>query len=284
MADDDIRPTVVVEVPDRQAAADMTRLKIGPSPPGDLAELASPAVLFISHNHRTLGNGRPDWIANNVAVCNRQVFPTVVVEVNESGPESHVLLAKPANPARRRVVVKPSIPRIFVKGVKFTLEVGDPNRRSARTIEIGGVHSHAAVEHPVLVHGDAGGHTTLLESHAAAIEVQKVVAGIVRNVDVGPPIQIEIGDLHAKALAIGPQWDIERHVLKRSLARIAVETMLERGESLRRADVARHVSTDARTRRVVGERPVDIETDVKVGESVAIQVAPGGACAPPIIG
>ena len=55
-------------------------------------------------------------------------------------------------------------------------------------------------------------------------------------------------------------------------------------EHLRRADIVRHVRRIALAKRMVGERPVDVLAQIEVGIAVAVQVCPGGAGAPEVMG
>src|SRR5271166_1720793 len=91
MTDDQVGPTVVVQVADGQTASLMLGLKIRPSLPSLIAKLHAPLVLWITLVAQQQGQ-LPDLgargVANNVSIGNDNIFPAVVIEVEETCPEA----------------------------------------------------------------------------------------------------------------------------------------------------------------------------------------------------
>src|SRR5207237_8388028 len=106
--------------------------------------------------------------------------------------------------------------------------------------------------------------------------------------NVRPAIAIYIRHDHAQALAVilvralAAQPGFLADIGKGAVAIVAIELVGQGREVAGRTDVARFVvETDAG--RVVREGPADIVTDVEVGITIAVQVAPGITGAPRIV-
>src|SRR5438128_5782837 len=69
-----------------------------------------------------------------------------------------------------------------------------------------------------------------------------------------------------------------------AVAIVAIQGVRQGLKPLGRANVPRARDAEALARRVVAEGPVDVMTDIKIGKAVAVEVAPGGACAPQVVG
>src|SRR5262245_25009330 len=116
-----------------------------------------------------------------------------------------------------------------------------------------------------------------------SIEIEKVVRGVVADVDVGLAVTVDIDNEDAQPLAVVAQAGLLAHIAERAVAVIAKEAMRQGAESFRRANVAA-TAIIAIGGMVFFEGPVDILADVQIGVAVAIEVGPGGAGGPQAFG
>src|SRR5262249_7938619 len=149
------------------AAPEMSGLKIGTGLRGNIAKTP---VAQVAQENRSLSLVAAPRMVDDVAVGNDQVQPTVVVDVEEAGPETDVLLAEGRNARRLSAVTKiltTLFDHILVKGVQFALVVRYPDGREAAAVVIVGIHTHAAVGCPAAVPGYSHLHANFVEAELA---------------------------------------------------------------------------------------------------------------------
>src|SRR5437773_7517323 len=105
MVDNDVGPTVVVEIGDGEAAAAVLGLEVRPALGRDVREFA---VAFVFEQDWKLGPGAAGRMADDMAVGKDEVLPAVVVEIDEAGAETDVFRADGGDAGRRRGVQKGS--------------------------------------------------------------------------------------------------------------------------------------------------------------------------------
>src|SRR4051794_17555584 len=172
-----------------------------------------------------------------MAIDDEEIFPAVVVDINEAGAKADILSAQRGNASRAGLIAEDFFAEVLVKGVEFILEVGDEEGRASRSVEITGVHSHAAVVIPDFIAGDTGVGAFFFEL-AAAIEVEMVFRSIVGNVDIRSAVAVQVGQNHAEATAVAAQVVVFGHIAKGAVPIIAIESVSERLETLRRTEIA----------------------------------------------
>lgn len=104
------------------------------------------------------------------------------------------------------------------------------------------------------------------ELASAFVPIQQVRSVVVGDVNVGPAIGVQIGDRHAESFARSERYGC-RNVLE-AFARIAIQRMRQRFETLGRADVAFPGRPVTRTNRIVVLRPIKITAHIEIQSAV----------------
>src|SRR5439155_12170193 len=100
---------------------------------------------LVPQQHRALPNTGTRREANYMAIGNDQIWVAVIVDVEESGPETDVRLADGRDSGGRRAEKKHPFAEVAVKRVHLVFVVGTPQRRPAAAVVVRGVGAHAAV-------------------------------------------------------------------------------------------------------------------------------------------
>jgi hypothetical protein len=149
-------------------------------------------------------------------------------------------------------------------------------------VKVADVQSHAAVVTPSVVDRHAGDHPAFFEFSAAPIHVQMVVPVVIRDVQVGASVPVDVGQDHAQSLAVrqsGSLGNVDE------LFPVELEERIrQRSEPLWRTDVAPSRIARARANRIVRHGPVEIPANVQIHPAIARQVAPRGTGTPAIVG
>src|SRR5207302_6823445 len=99
-------------------------------------------------------------------VADRDIFPAVVVDIDERGAEADEILADGRDPRDLRAVLKEELiaRAVTVEGVKLPFVIGNPDGGQSRAVVVRGVHAHAAVRHAAAVARHPDGKALLLEA------------------------------------------------------------------------------------------------------------------------
>src|SRR5438128_1839247 len=142
MADDEIRPASVVQIRQREAAADVLAAEVGTALQSNVAKLA---VALVAQQNGALAQAGFGGKPNDVAVADHQILPTVVVQVEKAGAKAHVALADGRNAGRRGAEEKKSLALIAVQTMHLILVIGDPDGIPAAPIIVARVRPHTAI-------------------------------------------------------------------------------------------------------------------------------------------
>ena len=141
MADDQVRTATILQVANRQPAAEVLTAEIGAALQADVTE---PAIPLVPQQHRPLFQPRPVRKANHMAIGDHQVFPTMIVQVEEAGAEADVELADGRDTRCRRIEQEQSVALVAVQAVHLVFVVGAPQGTAATAVVVADVGSHAA--------------------------------------------------------------------------------------------------------------------------------------------
>ncbi len=126
VADDHIGPTIVVQVTDGKTPTYPQGLKKRSSFSADILEDSMTLMTEVGEQDgslllQTLLRKSPD-----VAIGNDQIFPTIIIEVNESSAETDELLADGRDAGSARTMAKQFLILVLVESVEFTVEIRNP--------------------------------------------------------------------------------------------------------------------------------------------------------------
>ena len=214
----------------------------------------------------------------DVPVGQEDVGPAVEVVVEEERTEGEGEQAGPAHAGRGRGVHEEALALVVVEARHLVGEVADDQAGEAAAVVVGGVDAHGPARAPVLVEGDAGAQTPLLEGPVALVAVEAVGLGVVGHRQVRPAVAVEVEGGHAQRLAaVVEEAGVLRHVLEARAALVAVEAVGRAGIGLGRA--VGLVDAVQRAADVGLRRPAHVVAHVEVGVAVAVVVQEGGAAA-----
>src|SRR5207244_3462297 len=180
-----------------------------------------------------------------------------------------------------------SNPGVTVKAMEFVLVVSDEERKTPCAVVIGGIDPFTAVCLPIVVLGRPGQDAHFLKFHSPLIEVKKIIPFIISNINIQATIAIEIGNDHAQGLSFFQgtgvmQSGFSTYVRKGDVAIVFVDYMWQSVKLLRRHDVPSTIWAELGD-RVIVHRPIQVVTNIEIGESITVKVGPGGARAPEFI-
>ena len=145
----------------------------------------------------------------------------------------------------------------------------------AVVVEVAGVHPHARLGHAHLAERRAGEQAGVAERAVALVDPEQVVRAVVGDVDVDPPVAVEVGGGHAEGR---PETAADErglaHVDEAPLPRVAVQVVRGPPVGFGRTVVARvgqGAALDAALQRVV-----HVVADVEIEPAVAVVVDEGG--------
>ena len=144
------------------------------------------------------GSGR--MRRGDVTSGNEEVFPSVIVEIIESGAEaSHAQALRPET-ARRCDFNEVSLAGVLKQRKCLLVErnIGDAGK--AVVVEVAEVEAHAGDECTLLRQGGVGLESDFFKFVSEVVE-EEVVLRVVGDKEVGFAIEIVIGDAYAHALA-----------------------------------------------------------------------------------
>jgi len=96
MANDQVGPAIVIQVADGDAAALVLGLEIWPTLAGDVRKRAYalwPLSSLIAKQHRPLLGSASARMADDVSVADGDIFPAVVIQIEETHTETNIVLA-----------------------------------------------------------------------------------------------------------------------------------------------------------------------------------------------
>src|SRR5262245_46547892 len=206
VADDQIGTTIVVQVANSEAAADVRGLKVMPSPRVHADEPIAVDSL-VAHEDRQLTHTCSHRMAVHMAIRNDDVQPTVAVNVEESSAKADVGPADASQTGTRAAELEQSATadqNVAVQGVQLVLEIRNQQRRPAAAAVVAGIDPHAAVDLAALIPCGPQLCRLVLEAQLAgraAIYVEEFVGRIVGDIDVRLAIAVEVHDDNAQSLA-----------------------------------------------------------------------------------
>src|SRR5579872_3803375 len=186
----------------------------------------------------------------DVSMSNRQIFPAIVVGIDESRPktdEVHPYGSQTRCPGNVLEVFASEIP---IQAVKIALKIGNPESGPARSIEVAGIDSHAPVVVAGIIHSNSGKESFFFE-FSTTVNEKKFIGGIIANVNVRAAIIVHIHENHAEPATFGLESLFERNVLERLATFVLEQGVHERLEFLRRANIPRDARNLSRATRVI---------------------------------
>ena len=282
--DRDVHVSVVVEIDERRAAAG---LRGGHRLAEPLADVREAAVAQVQIHHLPLlvaGFGlQLRDLGIHVSIGQKQIRPAVVVEIDPAGA--------PAEPARvdadaggERAVLAESVARVRIQRRRVARKVRLEYVHRSVAIVVADRDAHAGLWLAVLAVGAAARDTDVGERAVAVVAVERARIGVVRDVQIGPAVVVEVERAHAEAVRAFRARDARalRDVLERAVAAIVIQRVPAAGESRRTAgDLDPFVAAETRLRRRRGgEVEIDVVGDEEVEPSVAIVVEERAAGSP----
>ena len=219
----------------------------------------------------------------DVAVGEEDVEPAVVVEVDEPGAPAEPSRVE-AEAAGERPVLAEAVTEVGVQRRRVAGEVRLDDVEGAVAIVVADADAHAGLRLAVLAVGAAGADADVRERAVVVVAIERARVRIVRHVDVGPAIVVEVERADAEAVGAAGLEDAGalRDVLEGAVALVAVEHVGAAGQPGRTArDRDALVAAEARIGRGrLGEIEVDVVGDEQIEPSVAVVVEEGGARCP----
>ena len=219
---------------------------------------------------------------DDVAVRDDDVDEAVEVEVGARRAEADEQAAECRDAVPSAHVQELAATFVAVEGERLTFVVRHPDVGPAVAIEVAQVDPHAAVRHALIIERDAGDEPLLRERAIAVVHVEKVVGGVVADIDIDVPVEIHVGEQDAETLAVGAQARLARNLDERAVPLVAIDRVGQALELAWRADVA--FLGGAAAERIVLERPVHVAGEIQVEVAVAIEVGPPRTRTPAGIG
>ena len=293
MDDEQVEVAVAVEIPAGAAPSHPGPLQGGSGPVGDVDE-SGRSVLprsGVAKQQVALAVGRrlvdQLGVVEHVAVGNVEVEAAVEVDVEEVHSEAEKGQRGFSAARGEALVAEEAVRLVAEQGVGLALEVGHREVRPAVVVVVPPVDPHAGLGAPGLPVRGAGEHPDLGEPPPFVVE-QEVAHVVVGDVEVGPSVEVVVGEGYPQPLA--PRLQRARGfggVGEPAAALVAVEEV-----GLRRVEGRMRVPGDfplvlTGNRDVgggllhrVGGVVVDVVGDVEVDEAVAVVVAEGAAGTP----
>ena len=200
-------------------------------------------------------------VPDDVAGGDEQILPPVQIHVEERRAPADVFLAHFGEASLHSIVLKAhhaGSDIVAIQTMQLVFVVGDPQRGTARLVEIAGVHTHTAVGVALVIQGRATDLRDFLETDLSGrrdVEVEKFGRGVVGHVQVWLAIAIHINHHHAQTLvAIRAGRDKARRradIHERSPPGVVIQLVRQALEIFGWANVGRFAIVV--TARVVGE-------------------------------
>src|SRR5580704_13539388 len=129
-----------------------------------------------------------------MALSDEEIFPAVVIVVEEAYPPSRVSHGHLANASRVAGIAEGAVSVVLVERVALIRQVGDDNVRPSIVIVIGKIHAHASVGSAIQVDRDFGGQTDLFEGSVALIVIKELNHGVIGHKKVDCAVTVIVGD------------------------------------------------------------------------------------------
>ena len=141
----------------------------------------------------------------DVAVGEKQIGVSVVVDVDEIGPKGEGLIGRPAQSARRGAVFKSASPGIVQQPTGLPLKIAHPEVEATVAIVVGPIGAHSRLWDPVGTGRDAGRDSDFGKSGAVVAE-QEIRLVVIGDVEIEVAVVVVVGKSHAELAAFfGPE-------------------------------------------------------------------------------
>ena len=213
------------------------------------------------------------------------VLPPVVVVIDKPGSPADKGHRDLGDPGRHGPLDEGAVVLVVIQVIVVVGEIRLRDVEPAVVVVVAEIHPHACLFGAVVGQRRSGQQADLLERPVAFVVVEETWTGVVRHVDIGPPVVVIVADGHSEAivLAVHRQADLRRNVRERAVAVVAVETVRDSGEPARAAHnrdapvVAIPVVPTLREHIDIGDRIVG---DVEIQVSIPVIVEEGCARTP----
>src|SRR4029078_13406996 len=211
-----------------------------------------------------------------VPVDDDHVGPGVVVVVDE-----RVTPADVRQVARRGARLERDVAEVagvvLIERVVFLGEVGHEEAEAARVVVVAERDAHAALLGAVFADGDAERERLLLESAVLLGDVEEMGGGVVRDVEIGPAVVVEVEprDAQAEVAARIGHAGLLRHVGELAVAVVVEEEIafpLQAARPALHRDAAVFAGLVLAELREVGEIDLHVAADEKIETAVAVLV------------
>ena len=126
-----------------------------------------------------------------VPVGEEDILPAVVVEIQETGPETQILGVHSQTNLQARVV-EAAVAVVLIESRDLVGKVRAHDIEPAIPVIVGNSDPHARHGSAVLVERASGGHSDLAERPVLVVSVEQARGGITSDVDVWPAIVVEV--------------------------------------------------------------------------------------------
>src|SRR5688572_3689214 len=140
----------------------------------------------------------------DVAVRQEDVFPSVIIEVEENSPKAEVLPID-SKSGREAGVMEGSVSVIAVERRYLVGEVGTNDIEPTVAVVVANPDTHARHSRAILVEGATRRNADLAERAVVIISIEQTRSRVARDIDVRPAVVVEVGGCGAHSVrSYGP--------------------------------------------------------------------------------
>src|SRR3954470_2287061 len=132
-----------------------------------------------------------------------QVFPAVIIEVEKSSAPARIGRSRTPDAGSSSDVREHTFSIVVEDDIPLIGEIRDDQVRLTVVVVIRKISAHPSEGLAVLIESNARLGSYVSEGSVAIVVIQKAGNGIIRDVNVRPPVAVKICECNAKRLAIG---------------------------------------------------------------------------------
>ena len=124
-------------------------------------------------------------------VRQKQIFPAIVVKIEESDPEAEVFPIHSESGLDAGILER-AIAEVTVQRGHLFGEIGAHNVEPAIAVVVRDTNTHAGQGNPILIQGTAGGDGNFAECAVVVVVVQEARSAVASDVNVRPAVVVKI--------------------------------------------------------------------------------------------
>jgi hypothetical protein len=221
-------------------------------------------------------------VIHHIGASNKQIFPTIIVEVvNAVAPPCHAI-GERSEAARIIGIYKSAAALIDIKREAFVLDRVMPDVRQAIVVDVTEIRAHTGKSVTIGRVSNAGGDRNLFELLSANVAEEEIGHGVVSDEGIEKSVAVDIGEAHSHAFAEkGVDPGLVRDIRERSVAIIPMKRIVQR-----RVQVGMAVGTKPLFERAVGvfvDLPMAVVDYKEIEQPVVVVVEPTRADRPHLL-